>query len=155
MSSIRLSGNRIVQRLRGNEEELGRIELDPNSQTYVLWLRDTFGVANTAGALIRADEYPSLDDAKAKVLQAPSVFIWHCVWMRSVVKHEAERVLDEHWDELGAGIGAASTKASMTDRIRALIDRLPRDKLGELFEKIGTAALMQALKEFMEGLIGG
>ncbi len=152
MSFIQLSRNRIVQRLRGKEEELGRIELDTNSQTYVLWLRDTFGVATTAGALIRADEYPSLDDAKAKVLQARSVFIWHCIWMRGIIKREAERELDERWEEFVASAEAAPTKASMKDRIRAAIDRLPADKIQELFEKLSTAALTQALKEIIDNL---
>ena len=60
MSSIHLSGNRLTQRTRGYEEELGYIELEPSSGRWVLWLKNTFDVANTAGAYIRADEYPSL-----------------------------------------------------------------------------------------------
>ena len=64
MSGIYLSGNRLIQRVRDGEEELGYIELEPNSESCVLWLKDTFGVASTAGAYIRADEYPSLEAKK-------------------------------------------------------------------------------------------
>ena len=73
MSGINWSENRLIQRVRGHEEELGYIEFEPNSKTYVLWLKDTFGVANTAGAHIRADEYSSMAVAKAEALNAPSV----------------------------------------------------------------------------------
>ena len=75
MSGIRWSGNRLIQRVRGQEEELGYLELEPESTTCVLWLKDTFGVATTAGAHIRADEYPSVAVAKAGALDAPSVRI--------------------------------------------------------------------------------
>ena len=54
MSGIRWSGNRLIQRVRGHEEELGHVSLEPHSKTCVLWLKDSFGVANTAGADIRA-----------------------------------------------------------------------------------------------------
>ena len=43
MSGIRWSGNRLIQRVRGQEEELGYLELEPESTTCVLWLKDTFG----------------------------------------------------------------------------------------------------------------
>ena len=40
---------------------------------------------------IRADEYPSMAVARATALSAPSVFIWHLIWMRGLVKLEAEK----------------------------------------------------------------
>ena len=154
MSGIQLSGNRLTQRIRGCQEEFGYIEFKPSSDTCVLWLKDTFGVANTAGAYIRADEYPSLEVAKSKVLSAPSVFIWHLIWMRGVLKREAEKELEDHWEQLSAN-DAVPSKQSLKDRLRAHLDRLPSDKVKKLFGKIGTVALTQAIAEIIKRFLNG
>lgn len=150
MSGIHLSGNRLIQRIRGCQEELGYIELEPSSGRCVLWLKDTFGVANTAGAHIRADEYPSLEVAKSNVLTAPSVFIWHLIWMRGVLKHEADRELENHWEQLSAN-DTLPSKQSLKDRLRAHLDRLPIDKVKELLGKIGTGVFIKAIIEIISG----
>ena len=155
MSRITWSENRLIQQVGNQEEELGRIELDANSQTCVLWLRDTFGVANTVGTYIRADEYPSMDIARAEALNAPSVFIMHLIWMRGVVKREAEQVLDDHWEELSESVEEIPEKEGLKDRIRAYVDRLPGDKIQELFEKVGTAALKQVIDELIKHFLTG
>lgn len=155
MSGIRLSGTRMTQQLRGRKEELGYIELEPNSDSCVLWLKDTFGVANTAGSYIRADEYPSLELAKSNVLDAPSVFIWHLVWMRGVLKHEADKELNNHWEKLDVNADANSIKQNLRDRLRAHIDRLSGDKIKSLFEKIGTVALAQVVMENVKKFLNG
>ena len=149
MSVIHLSGNRLTQQIGGRQEELGYIELESSSDRYVLWLRDTFGVANSAGAYIRADEYPSLEVAKSNVLSAPSVFIWHLIWTRDVLKREAEKELEKQWGQLSAN-GPVPSKQSLQDRLRAYLDRLPRDKFEELFEKIRTVAFNQAIAEIIK-----
>ncbi len=100
MSSIHLSENRLTQRIRGHQEELGYIELEPCSDKFVLRLNDTFGVATTAGAYILADEYPSLEAAKSDVLTAPSVSIWHLIWTRGVLKRDAEKELEGQREQL-------------------------------------------------------
>lgn len=154
MSSIHLLGNRLTQRIRGRQEELGYIEAEPSSDKYVLWLKDTFGVATTAGAYIRADEYPSLEAAKSAVLTAPSVFIWHLIWMRGVLKREAEKELEDQWEQLSDD-GTASSKQSAVDRLRAHLDRLSSDKVIDLFGKIGTVALTQAVAEIIKRFLNG
>ena len=80
------SGNRLTQRVKGYEEELGYIEPEPGSNRCVLWVKDTFGVVTTAGAYIRADEYSSLAVAKSKALPLN----WHLIWMRGVLKRKSE-----------------------------------------------------------------
>lgn len=154
MSSIHLSGNRLTQRVRDCEEEFGYIELEPSSDKYVLWLKDTFGVATTTGAYIRADEYPSLEVAKSKVLAAPSVFIWHLIWMRGVLKHEAAQELEDHWEHLCANHTIPS-KQSLKDRLRAHLDRLPIDKVKELLGKIGTTVFTQEITEIIKRFLSG
>ena len=154
MSSIHLSENRLTQQIRGCQEDLGYLEVEPSSDRCVLWLKDTFGVANSAGAYIRADEYPSLEVAKSNVLSAPSVFIWHLVWMRGVLKREAEKELKEQWEQLSAN-GAIPSKQSLQDRLRAHVDRLSIDKVKELFGKIGTVALTQAISEIVKRFLNG
>ncbi len=155
MSGIRLSGTNLTQQLRGREEELGYIELEPNSGTCVLRLKDTFGVANTAGSYIRADEYPSLDLAKSNVLHAPTVFIWHLIWMRGVLKREAEKELDQQWEKLGANADTLPSKQSVRDRLRAHLDRLSGDKIKVLFGKIGTVAFTQVIAELVKQFLNG
>lgn len=115
---MRLSGNRLTQGIRDCEEELGYIALEASSGRWVLWLKDTFGVVNTAGAYIRADDYPSLGVAKSNVLEAPSVDIWHRMWMRGALKREAEKALEDHWEQLGAK-GDAPSKQSVMDGLRS------------------------------------
>ncbi len=155
MSGMRLSGTRLTQQVRGREEELGYIEMEPNSGTCVLWLKDTFGVANTAGSYIRADEYPSFDLAKSNVLNAPSVFIWHLIWMRGVLKREAEEELDRQWKKLDANADTFPSKQNLRDRIRAHLDRLPDDKIKDLFGKIGTVGLTQVIEELVKKFLNG
>ena len=155
MSGIQWSGNRLIHRVRGHEEELGYVSLEPDSNSYVLWLKDTFGVATTAGAHIRGGEYPSLAVAKAEALDAPSVFIWHLIWMRSVVKREAEQELDERWEEVSATTTTVASKERLKDRLRAHLDRLPREKIMELFRKVGTTALPQVVTEIVKRWLNG
>ena len=155
MSGISWSGNHLIQRVRGHEEELGHVSLEPHSKTYVLWLKDTFGVATTAGAHIHGGEYPSMAVAKAEALDAPSVFIWHLIWMRSVVKREAEQELDDCWEEVSASTKSASSKEGLRDRLRAHLDRLPRDKIQELFQKVGTTVLTKVVGELVKRWMNG
>ena len=154
MSSVHLSENRLTQQIRGCQEELGYLEVEPSSDGCVLWLKDTFGVANSAGAYIRADEYSSLEVAKSNVLSAPTVFIWHLIWMRGVLKREAEKELKEQWEQLSAN-DAIPSKQSLQDRLRAHVDRLSIDKVKELFGKIGTVALTQAISEIIKRFLNG
>ena len=153
MSGIRWSGNRMIQRVKGQEEELGYLELEPNSKICVLWLKDTFGVVNTAGGHIRADEYPSMAVARAEALDAPSVRIWHLIWMRGVVKREAEQELDNRWEDLSASAKTVPSKEGLRDRIRAHVDRLPSDKIQELFKKVGTIGLREAIAEIVKRVL--
>lgn len=154
MSSIHLLGNRLTQWIRGHQEELGYIELDPSSDKCVLLLKDTFGVAIAPGAYIPADEYPSLESAKSQVLSTPSVFIWHLIWMRGVLRREAEEELEDQWEELSAN-GTALSKRVVRDRLRAHLDRLPIDMVKVLFGKIGTVALTQAIAEIIKRYLNG
>ena len=155
MSGVRWSGNRLIQRVRGREEELGHIGLEPDSGKYVLWLKDTFGVATSAGAYIRGEEYSSIDAARAQALDAQLVFIWHLLWMRGVVKHEAEQELDKKWEEIGADARTVADREGLKDRLRAHLDRLPVDRIQELFKKLGTVALTQAVSEIVKRILSG
>ena len=54
MSSITWSGNQLIQRVGKSEGELGKVAWDGNSETAVLWLKDTGGVLGAQDAYIRA-----------------------------------------------------------------------------------------------------
>ena len=149
MSWIRLSGNRLTRTVRGREEELGRIEPESGSDLCVLWLKDTFGVVSAAGMNIRADEFPSMDSARRNVLASPTVYIWHQVWVRCVLKREAERELEVLWDRLGVG-GTAPSRQVAKDWLRGHLDRLPIDDVMRLFGQIATARFSKAVEELIE-----
>ncbi|WP_420447519.1 hypothetical protein [Candidatus Palauibacter sp.] len=84
MSAILWSGDRLIQHLGGHEEELGCIGFDEALKTYVLWLKDDSGVAGNAGVYVRADEYPTLAEAKAKAAGAPAAVMSHLNWTHGV-----------------------------------------------------------------------
>ncbi len=156
MSSICWSENRLVVSIRGQEEELGYIEQEPHSGKYVLWLKDTFGVATSAGSYLKAEEYPSLKAARSRAESPQSiVFIWHLIWMRGVLKREAERELEDNWDEFCADDPDLSklNKQSAKDGVRAHLDRLASDKVKEQIIKIGKGALFaQKIIEIIKDL---
>ena len=83
------------------------------------------------------------------------VFIWHLIWMRSVVKREAEQELDDKWEEVGADVRAVPNREGLRDRLRAHLDRLPSDRIQELFKKVGTVALTQAVSEIVKRVLNG
>ena len=155
MSSIRLFENRLIQEVRGVKKELGCVELEPETGKYVLWLKDEFGVALTAGSRIRADEYLSLEAAKSEVLMSWSVFIWHLIWMRNVLKDEIEKELRQNWDDYSAD-GIGSSIQVIMDRFRAYIDRLPIDIVKKTLKTIDNAAgIVQMIKELIEKFQNG
>ena len=91
-------------------------------------------------------------EAKANAAFAPAVFIWHLIWMRGVVKREAEHVLDDRWDEIEAATGAEVTQATAKDGVRAYLDRLRGDKIPDLFEKAVQGALTHWIIEAIKKL---
>ena len=75
--------------------------------------------------------------------------------MRSVVKREAEQELDERWEEVSATTTTVASKERLKDRLRAHLDRLPREKIMELFQKVGTTALTQVVSEIVKRWLNG
>ena len=71
--------------------------------------------------------------------------------LRSDVKREAEQELDDKWDEITADAETCPGKDGLRDRLRAHIDRLPYDKIQELFKKIGRPLLLaKMVKELIK-----
>ena len=85
MSSKHLLGNRVIQKVGGKEAELGYIGKDKSTGSYVLWLKDHDGVfMGNRGSYVRGDEWPTLAEAKEKVLTSTSANLAHWSWMQSV-----------------------------------------------------------------------
>ena len=55
MSTITWQGNRLIQRItsKNREEELGKVEFDENTKSYVLWLKDTHNLFKTNYGYVR------------------------------------------------------------------------------------------------------
>ena len=92
MSTITWQGNRLIQRItsKNREEELGKVEFDENTKTYVLWLKDTHNFFKTNYGYVRGDEYGSLDLAKEKAAQSVSASLLHHLWMMPKTKQEVK-----------------------------------------------------------------
>ena len=60
MSAITWQENRLIQHVGTHDEELGYVDFDENSGTYVLWLKDTCGVLGSERRIHTGDEFPSM-----------------------------------------------------------------------------------------------
>ena len=151
MSSIIWKGDYLSQHLRDYEGELGYVKLDQNSNTYVLWLKDTFGVVmGTPDAYIRGDEFPSMVVAKQKAALSASAFILHCIWMRNVVKKQTLQAVNDHWDEISTKLPSDTNKDDLLDKLRKYIDRLTNEKVKDLGEKVATSVVVQTILELLK-----
>ena len=155
MSSVTWKENRLFQHVGKHDEELGYVDFDQNSTTYVLWLKDTCGVLGLHGEYIRGDESLSMAAAKQKAASSSSAFIFHCIWMRNVVKRETIRALDDHWDEISPNLPHDASKDDFRDRIGRYIEQLPIEKIKVWARKIGEGVIVSTIKDLAKSLFGG
>ena len=105
MSSIYWENGRLMQRVGDTEEELGHMEIDLNSKTHVLWLKDTCNVFSETTSYIQGDEFSSLDEAKLKAIESKSVGHFHLMWLYSLKKkHPDNSEIKERYEEIGTQI---------------------------------------------------
>ena len=90
--------------------------------------------------------------AKANAAGSPCAVMWHLIWMRGVVKREAEQSLAENWEEIDAIATTGSSKDVLTDRLRAYLDREPIAEIRKLFQHGGKIAFNQAIIELVKRL---
>ena len=81
MSGIFWKENTLFQRVGNDEEELGFIGFNVNSEIFVLWLKNTCDLLGPKGGFTRGDEFPSLEAAKRHAATSRSASIYHHVWM--------------------------------------------------------------------------
>ena len=84
MSSIIWDGNRLIQKMGGEESELGYIGSDKNRGTYALWLKDHNGTFIGKGSYIRGDTWNTFAEAKEKAADCSSAFLAHLMWVKSL-----------------------------------------------------------------------
>ena len=150
MSSINWNGNRVMQRVGNDAEELGYVDLDSNSGTYVLWLKDTCGVLDLSGGYIRGDEFESMSDAKNEAASSPSAFIMHYIWLRRATRNRAIEAVDEHWDEISSQLDGDETKATVSARICEFWNQLPSGEIEKWAGRIVTVGgLVNLIKELL------
>ena len=136
MSGITWSGNRLIQRVGQESEELGYVELEGDSGTAVLWLKDTCSVLGLNGGVIRGDAFASMADAKKNAASSPCAFIMHWIWLRAVAKRGTLKVLDEHWNKVSSELDGDLRRKAVREMVAEYLDKLPPKKSGEWYEKI-------------------
>ena len=152
MSSITRQGNKLIQRAGGKDAELGHIELDNNSHTYVLWLKDTCGVLGSNGSYIRGDEFSSIDEARNQVLSSPSAFIMHSIWMRNSVKKQALEAVEANWDEISSELRDHSiAKDDLRERLSSYLERQPIATVTQWSKRIMENLIIKTIIEFILG----
>ena len=90
MSSIFWKKGSLIQRVGNHQEELGYIEFDSRTKTYVLWLKDP---NEEEARYIRGDEFPSLAEAKDEAAELAAVWMFHYTWL-SRLRREDKRPFD-------------------------------------------------------------
>ena len=86
MSIVVWDGDNVLQKVGKNVEELGHVKFDPNSNTAVLWLRDTQNVFGVNGGYVRGDEFPTMTDAKENAADSMSARLLHQAWLAGLAK---------------------------------------------------------------------
>lgn len=81
MSSVVWDKDNLIQRFRNHVEELGHVKFDPNSNNYVLWLKDTRDVFGINKGYVRAESFPSMRDAKQNAAFSVSAGLFHDMWL--------------------------------------------------------------------------
>ena len=89
MSSIVWDGANLIQRAAGKTEELGHVKLDPISNEYVLWVKDSRHVFGVGDGYVRGDSFAALQDAKRKAAQSTSARLFHHMWLVGLRDHGA------------------------------------------------------------------
>ena len=81
MSSIRLEGEKLLQRHRDSVAELGHIEYDKRTHKFVVWLRDSHDAFRMNRGYVRGDEYDSMTEAKAQAAASTAARLMHLLWL--------------------------------------------------------------------------
>ena len=135
MSSITWDNNRLIQRVGNDAGELGYVDRDENSGTYVLWLRDTSGVLDLNGGYMRGDEFGSLEEARKCAASSASAFIMHYTWMRMTIKSQAVGGLEEHWEEIAPELGNNVDRQRLRSWLEQHLEQMPIDGIKQLRQK--------------------
>lgn len=150
MSFIERHENKFIQRVGKREEELGKIEFDPASKTYVLWLKDTCGVLGLNSGYIRGEEYASLDEARKSAASSPASFILHWIWMRNAIAEQASAVVEDHWDEISPQVNGGISKESFHERVLQKIRNMSEGMLKIFGNEVAREAAKAVLKLFLD-----
>ena len=94
-------------------EELGYVALEQNTETYVLWLKDTCDMLGLNGGYIRGDEYPSMVSAKKSAASSVSAQLVHHMWMIKLGRESKKvRNLVVEWMDERKADGKVLTESS-------------------------------------------
>ena len=130
MSSVVWDGDNLLQRVGDNIEELGHVKFEPNSSSYVLWLRDLRGVFGVNNGYVRGDSFPSMKDAKQHAAFSTSAWLFHFMWLVGLRDHghtsdaDVAQVLADA--ESGNPLTVSTFKEEMA-AVKAALERAERD----------------------------
>lgn len=90
MSRIYWQGDQLMQNVGDDTAPLGHVELDPQTNTYVLWLADHHDLFGFGGNSYRGDEFSTMKEAKQKAATCPVSRLMHHIWMVRVGKDKRQ-----------------------------------------------------------------
>lgn len=154
MSSITWSGDRLIQRVGKNEEELGKVTWDGGSEMFVLWLKDTCGVLGVDGGYMRGDEFASMADAKEKAAFTVSASIMHWIWIRKSVKDQVSSELEVDWKTISSEIDGDVKRSAVRGMVAKYLDTLPVGDLRKWGKRIAEGTVVGLLIDLIKKLPG-
>lgn len=149
MSSIKMKGRQLIQIWRDREEPLGHVEEEQGMG--VLWPKDTYGVTNTPGTVIRAEVYPTFIEALEKAIKSPSSFMLHQVWLREKTTEDIVTYVEEHWSEVAEEMGEPESQENFLERLRGALKHAPTETLSTIAKEVAKGITVAALLRLIFG----
>ena len=153
MSSIHRSEKLLMQRIGNRTDELGYIDWDPNSESCVLWLKDTCGVLGLRGGYIRGESFESEQYAMDNAMSSPSASVMHFLWIRFAVKEEIDDAISENWDEISSELSGNIQRKFVRDKVAEYLNGVSVDELKKWGKKIRDGVVVSAIIELTKRIL--
>ena len=154
MSTIVWSGNQLLQAVGNRQEQLGKVDWEESSNSWVLWLKDTCRVLGHEGGHIRGDEFASSEEAREKAASSPSAFIMHWIWMRNAIKEEVANELEKNRANISSKLGGQVKWKTVRNKVAEYFESIPRDEIRKWGKKIAEGVLLSELIDQIRQILG-
>ncbi len=152
MSSKHLLGNRVIQKVGGEEGELGYIKKDESTGKYVFWVKNHVGVfLGNQSSYDRGDEWPTLEEAKEKVLTSVSANLAHWSWMQLVEARRLKQSIGVGYGFLAMQFNECEMEDFFSKHLKQVIPRELKYEVIDLRDVSMAGNLVEIMRNTIEG----